>query len=311
MYFPTSNNSKTVTLSEAFAKALAKEIRDKEVAVVMGQTDKSKDNYSLPGGLMPTSISANLLQEHRKRKKEKERFDELLFYLIVLDAFNRIDKLIEQMLREMDKLIEVMQKIQQELQKLEDDQDLLEQELERYRASGKFDFDEKGKLRNPNAEKILKEWEANTGKKINRNSPDLYETILCILAKIDQERKVLEFQNKEYSKQYDYHQNKLKEAQQLKEQLQSGNPEKQQVALAKIDALFSDLNNNGEEIQNKFVPQNTETTNSLTDEFSFTFPSLQEGNNETLSTKDEFEQKEFEEDTQSKPGNPVQKGIKP
>lgn len=224
-------------LTDTFKSVTETEIQNKEVAALMGKVDGSHPDV-LPGGLMSRLGLTEAILFYTKEKKRDKAFWDWLLQESIQRSLQQINDIIEDIQKRIEELLQHMVEVEKELAELDEQHEILEKELEYFQEQGLFDCDEHGRLKNPEAEAIVTEWEQKTGQTIDRTDPTSYRFILQILVDIEERQEVLRDGLKKDSAEFEIKQKQLDKALQIREDLQSGDDELTQKALLDFEGFI-------------------------------------------------------------------------
>lgn len=226
-------------LKMEFREAVKMELQNKEVAALMTGGVDTENPVVLPGGLLSKlGLTPAKLAELEAKKADKN-FQDWLFREAVRQSLIHINIIINDIQNRMADILDRMEKADEELSVLDDQRETLSEELRHYQEAGFFDVDENGRLKNPEAEDILAEYERKTGQRKDLTDPACYELMLKILMDIDQRRVVLRESMKKDAMEYEYLKQRLGEALLIQEGLGSNNADENRQALLAFDEFFN------------------------------------------------------------------------
>ncbi|MDF1864561.1 MAG: hypothetical protein P1U70_06995 [Saprospiraceae bacterium] len=275
------NQSEIPSLKNTFKNASDIDLQNKEVAVLMGQSDETENNV-LPGGIISKYGRVEAKETQSKKKKRNQAFMSWLLRQSIKKALTELQTIIDFHLEQIRLFVEQIKQANEELEVLDNEFAELEKELKNFQENGAFDLDEKGNLKNKSAEKVISDWEYLTGQKIDLNAKNSYGDVLYILMDIEKHKLKLEKDIQDNQQQYEYHEFKLKEAQKLKADLQSNDPERCRLALLQVEqtsitSINNDFDNSTQTKGNNIIKANKSVSgNSSHDDFMSAFPKLNE-----------------------------------
>ena len=273
-------------LTGIFRSVSDMELQNKEVAALMGEVDEDSPNV-LPGGLISKLGLTDAKLFHAKAKKRDKDFRDWLFREAVQRSLERINGIIDDLQKRIEELLEHMAKAEEELAELDERHETLEAELEYFQEIGLFDCDENGRLKNPEAEAIVSDWERKTEQKIDRTDPASYGSMLQILMDIEQRRIALRGGMKRDAAEYEQRKQQLDEAIQIREDLQGEGRELNRKGLFDFMGFVNGYNSEFEITGQSEIEENPvtdllfeESTDELPEDLdtslSFGFPPIQE-----------------------------------
>jgi hypothetical protein len=234
-----------------------------------------------------------------KEKIEKQRWQRFLGHLLVQrsieEAIERAREIIEFHQSQMDILAELIKEGREKLTALLEQKQALKHEIDCFRETGRFDLDKNGKFKNPIAEQALAAWEEKTNSQIDLHSPSSYLSVLEAASDIEAQEDETKEGIERDEEDYQYHKTKRDEAIEIKNDLESGDPERSRNALERLENLESNqrlittensLTSESEistNHKNQILEQMELTNEDLAhDGFSFNFPPLQNDFNRSV-----------------------------
>lgn len=259
-----------------------------EIAALMGNLHSDNPDILANGIRSKIGYTSTKAEYIRKEKGEDWLFDFILWE-IIKNILHDLQQLIEYHQKEMDRLLVRIAQNHDRFDELEHDRLLLDEQIKVFEKQGFFELDEQGRLKNKEAEAVLSTWEERTGQQIDRSDPSAYGAILNIVMEIENEQAVIRQEIERQELEYEYHKEKRDEAIQISEELKSEDLQIQVTALSKAEIL---LNNFAQEQtpQSRYISPVSQNNISKTpnlanlgldepldegDNFSFSFPSLQ------------------------------------
>ena len=241
MNIESGNKKAHRQIKKIFNTIAATDIQNKEVAALMGQVDEENPNV-LPGGLISKLGLTDAKLAHIKAKKRDKDFMDWLLREAIRQSLRQINEIIDELQKQIKDLLERMTEVEEELAKLDEQYETLESELEFFQEKGLFDCNEYGRFKNPETEAILIAWEQETGQKIDRTDTASYEIILQILVDIEQRQIILRNGLKKDAAEYEFRQQQLDEALQIREDLQSDDKMLNRNALYDFEGFINGYN---------------------------------------------------------------------
>jgi hypothetical protein len=176
-----------------------------------------------------------------KDKIQKQRWWRLLSYLqmrqAIEAALEKVQALIEFHQSQMDTLAELIKEGRDRLAELLEQKSALLQEVDRFRETGRFDLDENGKFKNEKAKQALAEWEKKTGVQLDLHAPSSYLGVMEAVKDIEAEETETKSGIEKDEQDYQYHKTKRDEAIEIKNDLESDDPERRKNALERLENL--------------------------------------------------------------------------
>lgn len=271
-------------LTDTFKSVAETEIHNKEVAALMGEVDEDHPDI-LPGGLMSRLGLTEAKMFYTKEKKRDKDFWDWLLQESIQRSLQQINDIIEDIQKRIEELLQHMVEVEKELAELDEQHEILEKELEYFQKQGLFDCDEHGRLKNPETEAIVTEWELKTGQTIDRTDSASYEILLQMLVEIEERQEALRERMKNDAAEYEVRQRQLDDALLIQKDLQSGNLANNQKGIAAFEdfmnhyekeilneiELETEIAKSGDLLEMDALPEATE---ELGDDFSFGFAPL-------------------------------------
>lgn len=234
----------TEVLSEQEKRAFKAQQKTKEIEhhnlEIQAQSDddieKEPTNVLAGGILSKYGWTPKKLEAYHKKKRNQDFFQLLL--LQVLEESNKqiqmILKYYEEQLKECQKQIEATI---YKLQELSDDQSTIERACQYYEKNGKLERNKKGELKEKELRALLKKWENQTGQSIPPDDTATYYILLEILDQIEDQKQNIQANLEQEEISYEYYQLQYDKAQQIAQQLQSGDTNLQLQALEELEHL--------------------------------------------------------------------------
>ncbi len=239
--------------------------------------------------------------------KNDRKFKEFLFQLIIKDALDRIDALIEYYTAEMERLVEEMAEINTTLDDLQNDHEAIEQVIVRYREDGLMEIDTPAEL-------AILAYETRTNATGTLKDDELYSKLFDVQLNIENEQEYLSKTLSEKQEEYAFNKDCIEDLKDLKETLKNGTPQQQVTALQTLDQFEENKSfvqgQKPTQLSNldklAVLKEETKVITELSDNnndpsgFSFDFPPLAEefsqasdGNNENISSASDQPQKDI------------------
>lgn len=229
------DSGSTVELLKSFNSAAV--LQDKEVAALMGNGLESGDGQILPGGLISKYGYLEGKDSSTKKKKKDKWFQEMILRIMIRNSIRRLQEIIEYHRLQMETLAEKMDAIQNQLNELIEEEKTLREVLENYRDEGAFELAGPGRLKNEIVEMSLQKWEAQAGQKLDRSGIKTYMAMLKILEDNEAQQLAIESDLGQTEIDYNFHKKQKDEAQEILNDLESGDHERCQNALHRIDTM--------------------------------------------------------------------------
>jgi cell division protein FtsB len=283
----TGSNSDGIDLSKAFNAATKELIQNLETGVLMGNFEDLPVGI-LPGGINGTSTAVIAQVLFQQKKKQDEVYVNFILQQTLESVRLRLSLFIEEQEQRMNEMLDQMAQLHEELDELKDQEDALRKELKAFQDDGHFDLDENGRFKNKKADQALREYEKQTGQKIDLTDPESYELVLAILADSIIRQAELKGELELAQEKYEVHRSKRDKAKELMKDLNSDDPEKVNTAITETRNLLKIGTETDLKTENT-TPQNTGDGNeaksfdknqnglmeALKDDFLDAFPPLQ------------------------------------
>ena len=276
------SNELTVTFN--FASKML--VHNLEVAALMSE-DAENDGNTLAGGVSSSLGFVEKKVAKKLEKKQKQDFANMLLRIHIQKTIEQINEIIRYHFEQIELLLEQIEENQKILDDLDRQEEALRKALEKFQQTGVFELDEDGRLANKYAEVALRKYEEQTGQKIDRDDPVIYEIMLEALIKVEQGREQTRLDIEQKTKHYEYHKTQKEKAEAIKEALESGDPDRCERALSDLENLeipqqFEIARSVEQDNPDYEVHKLTNESVGLTEEntsnenFSFGFPSLKD-----------------------------------
>lgn len=251
------------TLRDYFSYVVSAPIQENHPALLgikLSLLTGEEGREDIPIGLLRFLSLQDVKALQQAKKKEKSQFSNLLLQLSVERALDRVDHLISFYQEQMEFLLDQIQEHQERLEILQEQNDALENLLDQYRETGQVNWKSPGQLQNPAANDALQAYLQSHATDLE--TADVYLLLLNVQANVQEQTEAIEQSIGEDSNKYELYQFNWEQAQAVKEDLQSGDPQLQVAALEALSTIEKDMQ----------IALEIETKQGLQDEYEVVKP---------------------------------------